>query len=121
MYTLTTLRASQLTTARGACQQVSLFIMKHCGAEQAWQHVVFAAMSSSPKTISADSTPSLSSARLADVNKTWTGRRCRQTYREEDEWGVQTGGKREDKEMMTTVGDAGDRHCRISHWMRAAS
>lgn len=31
------------------------------------------------------------------------------------------GGKKEDKEMMTTVGDAGDRPCHISHWMKAVS
>lgn len=75
--------------------------MKHCGAEQAWRDGGFAAISRGPKTISADSTSSSSSPRLADVNETWTVRRCGQTY------GDVTGGKGEDKEMMTTVGDGG--------------
>lgn len=58
----------------------------------------------------------VSSLRLADVNETWTGRRCGQAYGEQDERGIETGGKGEDKEMMTTVGDGGARPCHISHW-----
>eukprot|EP00064_Thunnus_orientalis_P024816 superscaffoldBa00011260_g25126 len=47
----------------------------------------------------------VSSLRLADANETWTGRRCGQTYGgDRDERGIETGGKGEDKEMMTTVG-----------------
>lgn len=95
--------------------------MRHCSADQAWHDVVFAAVSSSPKTISGDSIPSSSSPRLADVNETWTGRRCGQTYGEEDERGSETRGKGEDKEMMTTVGDGGARPCHISHWAGGAA
>lgn len=97
-------------TASDARQQVSPLTVKHCSAEQAWQDLAFGAMSSSPKTISSDSTRSSSSPRLADVNETWTSRRCGQTRGEEDEPG-------EDKEMMTTAGDGGARPCHISHWM----
>lgn len=34
--------------------------------------------------------------------------------------GIETRGKEEDKEMMTTVGDGGARPCHISHWTGAA-
>lgn len=90
-----------LATARDACQQVSLFMVKHCGA------AALAAASCSPTTISSDSLPSSSSPRLADVNETRADRRCGQTDGEEEGRRTETRGKGEDKEMMTTVGDGG--------------
>lgn len=94
--------------------------MKHCGAEQAWQDVVFAAMSCSPKTISSDSVPSSSSRHWLMLMRPGPAVAVGRRTGEEDERGTETRGKGEDKEMMTTVGDGGARPCHISHWTGAA-
>lgn len=94
--------------------------MKHCAAEQAWQDVVFAAMSCSPKTISSDSVPSSSSRHWLMLMRPGPAVAVGRRTGEEDERGTETRGKGEDKEMMTTVGDGGARPCHISHWTGAA-